>query len=116
MLITTGSISPRTKSILDKAGLDLSSAARMSDPELLKLKGLGRRSLTEIRDATPHIYYMEVLTPEIVRGHILVIDVEKDKNVDSTHLLALLSASRGFALAKGANIGIIRTIVHPEKS
>jgi hypothetical protein len=110
MLITTGSISPRTKVALDKAGLDLRSAARLSDLDLLKIKGIGQQTLIEIRNATPYVYYMDVLTPDLVRGYILVIDIGKFPSIDSTHLLALLSASRGFALAKDSNIGLIRRI------
>lgn len=113
MLVTSGSVSTRTQQILGRLGLTLSAAARLSDHDLLKLKGLGRQSLKEIRAATPHVRYLDVLTPDIVRGHIIVIDLDEHKNIDSTHLLALLSASRGFALARGANIGIVREITYP---
>lgn len=110
-LMTTPSISERLKKLLTSLGLDLYSAAKRTDEELLKLPGFGRAALRETRAASPHIYYIPALTPESVRGCIVVLNL--DEVDDTPHVLALLSAARGFALlTKGSKtqIGLVRYI------
>jgi len=112
MLVTSTAISPRINSLLHKAGLDLYTAVRKSDEDLLKLKGIGETALREIRKASVHVYYSELLTTEHVRGCTLVIRPESPPT-DSMHLLALLASANGFALATrggSGQIGVLRRI------
>jgi hypothetical protein len=95
---------------LTDAGLDLYRAARMSDEELLKIEGIGRSTVATIRKFTPSVQYNEILTPDLVQGYILVIDVEQHKKADPAHLVSLIFAARGFALSKDGKVGITRRI------
>lgn len=112
MLITTQKVPPRISSLLSHAKLDIYRAARMSDAELLKIKGLGESALIAIRKIEVHVYYHSLLTVEKVRGCIVVID--PDKTNDLMHVLALISGAKGFAITTkgGMQIGLLRYVSH----
>jgi hypothetical protein len=105
-LITTPSVSERLRKLLTNLGYDLYSAAKKTGAELLRLPGFGRAALRETRAASPHIYYIQALTPEHVRGCILVMNL--DEVDDLPHVISLLSAARGFALLVEGQIGPVR--------
>lgn len=105
-LMTTPSISERLKKLLTSLGLDLYSAAKRTDEELLNLPGFGRAALRETRAASPHIHYIPALTSESVRGCIVVLGL--DEVDDLPHVISLLSTARGFALLVEGRIGPVR--------
>lgn len=102
-LMTAPPISERLKKLLTSFGYDLYSAAKKTDGELLRLPGFGRAALRETRAASPRIQYIQALTPEHVRGCVLVVDLAEATDVK--HLASLISTVRGLSfVSKGSEI------------